>query len=245
MYEPYLKDFPIYDGLSCDQASRLDQAVVERTYAPRSLIFQASERADYIYLIRSGRVKLYCLTEDGREQTIAILCSGDVFGELLMGEGLTHSVFAEAFDEALVCILARENFFRLLLQEPLIALTIIHNIGVRLRLDADSIENLGTYDAAQRLGKVLLRLAAQFGEGPPDKTRLHVRFTHRDMADIAAMSRQTVTTQLGHFRRIGLVSRKGPYLVVNVRHLSDYIYVRSLQQDEGDTSTDRQGATLR
>ena len=42
MYEPYLKDIPIYDGLSCDQASRLDQAVVERSYAPRSLIFQAS-----------------------------------------------------------------------------------------------------------------------------------------------------------------------------------------------------------
>lgn len=129
--------------------------------------------------------------------------------------------------------------------QPLIALTIIHNIGVRLRLDADSIENLGTYDAALRLGKVLLRLAAQFGEGPPDKTHLHVRFTHRDMVDIAAMSRQTVTTQLGHLRRIGLVSRKGPYLVVNVRHLSDYLYARSLQQDEGDTATDRQGATLR
>lgn len=127
--EPYLKKFPIFDGLSCDEARKLGHMITDKHFQAKGIIFSADEKAEYVYLIREGHVKLYRQTEDGRENIIAILGPGDVFGEFVFAEETCHSMFAEAFENSLLCILPRKNFLKLLLNEPAIALTIINNMA--------------------------------------------------------------------------------------------------------------------
>ncbi|MDA8066019.1 MAG: Crp/Fnr family transcriptional regulator [Thermaerobacter sp.] len=220
---PFVRNLPVFEGLSCEEASRLDRMVWERRFKARESIFSAGEQAEYVYLVREGWVKLFRVTEDGQESVTAILGPGDIFGEFILGENLCHSVFAEPLEAALLCILPRCNFFRLLTEDPKIALKIIDNIGRRLNRISDALENLRSYDLARRFARLLLLLAAEFGEGPEEAAFIGIRLTHQDLANMIGVCRQTVTGLLGRFRRLGLASGEGHHLTVNRRRLSAFL----------------------
>ena len=222
--EPYLKDFQVFDGLDCDAARKLGHRIVDKEFPAGQLIFSADEKAEYVYLIRLGRIKLFRQTEDGRENTLAILGPGDVFGELVLGEHPCHSVYAQALEISLLCILPRRNFFQLLADEPAIALTIINNISKRLAFATRSIEHLSTYDLGLRLGKLLLLLAEEHGQGAePTATTLKLRLTHQDIANMAATSRQTVTQLMNQFKKLGILHYDGRRIVVNRPELTRFL----------------------
>ncbi len=222
LIEPYLKNFHIFEGLSCDEARKLGHMVIDKHFKAKVIIFSADEKAEYVYLIREGHVKLYRQTEDGRENIIAILGPGDVFGEFVFAEETCHSMFAEAFENSLLCILPRKNVLKLLLDEPAIALTIINNIGKRLSQTAYFIENLSTYDLTLRLGKLLLLLAGEYGS-KTDASKIKIRLTHQDIANMIATSRQIVTTLINQFKELGFIRYEGRGIIVNCPLLSDFI----------------------
>lgn len=221
--EPYLKNFQVFDGLDCDAARKLGHRIVDKEFPAGHLVFSAEEEAEYVYLIRVGRIKLFRRTEDGRENTVAMLGAGDVFGELVLGEHSCHSVCAEALEPSLLCILPRKNFFQLLVDEPAIALTIINNIGKRLALTAQSIEHLSTYDLDLRLGKLLLLLVEEHGQGTESMVTLKIRLTHQDIANMAATSRQTITQLMNQFKKLGILRYDGRKIVVNRPHLTQFL----------------------
>jgi CRP-like cAMP-binding protein len=131
-------------------------------------------------------------------------------------------MFAEAFENSLLCILPRKNFLKLLLDEPAIALTIINNIGKRLSQTAYFIENLSTYDLTLRLGKLLLLLAGEYGSNA-DASKIKIRLTHQDIANMIATSRQTVTTLINQFKELGLIRYEGREIIVSRHLLSGFI----------------------
>ncbi len=225
---PFLKDFNPFEGLGCDAGRKLGEVVVEKRFDAGVTIFSANEKAEYVYLIREGRVKLFRITEDGRENIVALLGPGDLFGEFIFGENLTHSVFAQVFEPSWLCILTRPGFFKLLTTDPQIAITIINNIGRRLAGQARSIENLSTYDLDLRLGKLVLSLASEFGLSSPNQAgngivELTVTLTHQDMANMIAVCRQTVTSIVNRFKHDGLLQYRGKTLIVDLPRLKKYL----------------------
>ncbi|MBI3546919.1 MAG: Crp/Fnr family transcriptional regulator [Gammaproteobacteria bacterium] len=247
--EPFLRDTNPFDGLECDAVRKLGEIVVEKRLEIGATIFSAKEKAEYVYLIREGRIKLFRITEDGRENVVALLGPGDIFGELTLGKDLTHSVFARVFEPAWLCILTRSGFFRLLAGDPQIALTIVSNIGRRLAAQACSIENLSTYDVDLRLGKLLLFLAAEFGSasaGKADAVELTVNLTHQDLANMIAMCRQTITSIINRFKQAELLRYNGKSLVLNLPRLKQYLAQHGMVVDsrkERDMSLRRQSQT--
>jgi len=220
MPEPFLRDLPVFSGLSCDQARELGSRVIEQRLPPRSVLFSEDEPAEYVYLLREGRVKLYRLSPQGREAIVAVLGPGDVFGEFLIGEDLCHSMFAETLEPAFVCILPHRNFIALLAEEPSIALAVIANIGRRLLSQADAIESLSIDDARARVVKLLLSLGGGVAGTDGAWCELGVRLTHQDMANMVALSRQTVTSILNGLKVDGAVRADGRRLWIDARALS-------------------------
>ena len=193
--EPYIKEVDIFEGIECGELRKIVEVVIERQIEPGTTIFSAQEKADYVYMIRQGRVKLYRLTEDGREIVVAMLGPGDIFGEFVFGEQLTHSVFAQSFEHTWLCMLPRDGFFSLLANEPKIAVTIISNIGRRLAVQALSVETLSTFDVEERFCKLLLCLVDQFGDDMPGLPAEHkiltITLTHQDQANMVFVTLST------------------------------------------------------
>jgi len=225
--DPYLRQLDIFEGVGCDGLRAITEVVIERWLEPGTLVFSAREEADYVYMIRQGGVRLYRLDHDGREIVIALLGPGDIFGEFVFGEQLTHSVFAQTFKNTLLCLLPRDGFFSLLAREPGVAAAIVDNIGRRLAGQAMSVEMLGTLDVERRFCKLLLCLADRFGEDLPDLAGGHriltIVLTHEEQANMIASCRQTITRVLGELRRSGLVSFRGRQMVVDVPGIRDFL----------------------
>ncbi len=220
---PYLKSLPVFDGLSCDESRKLGNVVIEKTFQPKQLIFSTLEAVEYVYLVQEGHVKLYRRTEDGRENIIAILGVGDVFGEFIFCEKNYHSVFAEAFDKAQICILPHQKFIQMLLNEPAIAVKILANVGKRLAQSAYFIENISTYNIKLRLAKLLIYLVHNHASNKSEPVVLDIRLTHQDLAYMVATCRQTVTELMNQFKKDGMVSCQGKHIGIMSTALETWI----------------------
>jgi CRP/FNR family transcriptional regulator, cyclic AMP receptor protein len=80
-----------------------------------------------------------------------------------------------------------------------------------------------------RLARVLLQLSEKYGEEVPQGTLINVPLTHEDLANLIGTSRETVTTQLGKFTRLGLLKREARRFIVAKSKLADFIRSEELR----------------
>lgn len=177
-------------------------------YPRHRLIYTAEEAGEHVYILKRGRVRLYRVTDDGRELTLAVLEAGDVFGDEVLA-GRARRTFAEALEPAHVCTLRGDDFVELMRGRPEVAIEALRLIaGHSMRAEAQ-VERVAGHTVAQRVAALLVELAwrspARDG-GPVD---LAPGFTHETMASMLGTARQTFTTELGRLVRLGLVERVG------------------------------------
>lgn len=205
----FLRGIDIFQGLDCAQIDSLGAIIHDKEFARGDLIAAPWESSPTLFLVRRGRVKLCLLGESGKEHILALLDAGGIFGDLLETGGFGQKVFAYAAEPSLICAIKRDDFLVLLSREPVIAMKVIGNLARRLADAETQIETLALQTAPQRLATLLLRLGERYGESDGVALRLSLKLTHQDMADMCALSRQTVTTLLNEWEKEGSVRKEG------------------------------------
>ena len=167
---------------------------------------------DLVYFVKAGRVKISTYSPDGKEQILALLERGDLFGELVPTEhGPTR---VEAFDYCVVCSLQRAVFEDIIRNTPEVALQVIRVLARRLLAAEREIEDLALRDVPGRLAALLLRLAEEYGEPHGRGIRLALRLTHQDLANMVGSTRETITAMINRFRDEGLLIAEQRILVI-------------------------------
>ncbi len=210
-----MRDADFFRDLSEREVSRLADRALMREYGRGGIILQPGSPSDLIFVIKEGRVKVSTYSPEGREQILAILEAGDLFGEqALVGEPeLAHM---EALEDTIVCGVHREDLERVMHAHPETALRIIRALAERLRQAEEEIEDLVFRNVPGRLASALLRLGEVYGvrdleSGP---IRLTLRLTHQDLASMIGATRETVTTILARFRDEGLTDLEQRHIVI-------------------------------
>ena len=109
----FLQRVSIFSGIGQDSLERIASITQEKTYPKKSIIFHEGDRGDTLYILKSGRVKISKITEDGREKTLALMQPGEFFGEMAIFDEQPRSATAEVLDEqAVVFTLAKRDFER-------------------------------------------------------------------------------------------------------------------------------------
>ena len=173
-------------------------------------------------------VKLSSLSDKGRETILHILKPDEVFGELLLSEE-QRAFTAVTLEDSLVTIISKESFVELLSTVPTVALTFIRLLSKRLALVERGLAEFSHTWSYHRLARVLLQLSEKYGEEVPNGTLINVRLTHEDLANLIGTSRETVTTQLNKFTRLGLVKRQARHFVVAKSKLTDFVRSEELR----------------
>ncbi len=173
-------------------------------------------------------VKLSSLSDKGRETILHILKPDEVFGELLLSEE-QRAFTAVTLEDSLVTIISKESFVELLSAVPTVALTFIRLLSKRLALVERGLAEFSHTWSYHRLARVLLQLSEKYGEEVPNGTLINVRLTHEDLANLIGTSRETVTTQLNKFTRLGLVKRQARHFVVAKSKLTDFVRSEELR----------------
>lgn len=200
----------------------------EKWFSRGARIFSEGEPADAVYVLRKGMVKLSSVSDKGKETILHILKPDEVFGELLLSEE-QRPFTAVTLEGSLVTIISKDAFVELLLTVPAVALNFIRLLSKRLTLVETGLADFGHTWSHHRLARVLLQLSKKYGEEVPHGTRINVRLTHEDLANLIGTSRETVTTQLRKFTRLGLLKREARRFIVTKSRLTDFIRAEELR----------------
>lgn len=201
----FIKSIPIFESLSDEQVGSLGKIVEEKKYQKNNVILWEEDTQHYMYIVASGRVKVVQTSEDGKEHILAIHKRGDFFGEMALLDGKTSPATVIAMEDAKVQLIARDNFERFLLTNDKVKTQIISMLCSRLRESWLMLKVMSFSDAEHRITAVLEQLGKLNGVKDERGIIITLKLMHKDIADYANVSRETVTRLLNRFAREGKI----------------------------------------
>lgn len=212
-------------GIPEEEARRIAGLFADKKYDRDAALFYEGGPADSLFIVRKGLVKLVSLSERGTESILHIVRADDVFGELLLVQG-QRPFSAIALTDVQAGVLTRKDFLEILRTSPVFASNYTRLLARRLMEVEREFAGLIHAWAYHRLAKELLHLAEDIGEDTRTGTRIALKLTHEDLANLIGTTRETVTIQLHKFEEIGLIRREGRNLIVDRARLRDYVHVK-------------------
>jgi len=207
----------VFENLSTEDLTALADAAGRKRYRRGDMIFTQGQRADEMFLIKAGRVKLTKVTEDGGEMTLDIRQGGDFIGENMLNEDINYPVTAVCIEDALTCGFRKDRFERLVLDRPTIGLQVIKNLSKRIDSLTSRIGNMSMTSLEDRLYKVLVNVAKEHGIQSPEGLKILFPLTHEDLSFLVGAHRVSITRAIRALRESGKVAQQGRNLIVQVR----------------------------
>lgn len=210
-----MADLPIFAGLGPEERMTIHLLASKRAYRRGEVVFHAGDPADRVYLIKSGKVRLYRVSDDGRELTLGYLKPDDIFGEHTLFEGIDQAMTAEVIEDAFVCSCDRAGFQRLITDNPEVSLKVIRGLAERVNSITERLAELAFASVKDRVMQALTRLATEYGRPTAGGTEVELDLTHQDLACLVNASRTMVTLCLKELREEGRVRQERRFVVTD------------------------------
>ncbi|MGD9047496.1 MAG: Crp/Fnr family transcriptional regulator [Anaerolineae bacterium] len=208
-----LQKVSFFSRLTGQELEALAGSLIKRTFGKGTIIFHKGSPGRSLYIIESGRVRIFLLSSSGQEISVNVYGPGDVFGELALLDGLPRSAGAVVMERTVVHTLHREDFLRLLEGSPRLAESVIQDLSSRLRYTTACLEQQAFLDVNGRVAAKLLELADRYGlQGAG--TEIGLRLTQTELASWVSARRESVNKVLGGFREQGLIEVDGQRITI-------------------------------
>jgi CRP/FNR family transcriptional regulator len=156
-----IKSVPIFSGLDEGDIDAVLAIAVERSYSRGEIIFSDGDKADGFYVIAEGKVKIFKMSFDGKEQILHIFGPGEPFGEVPVFSGKSFPANAQAIAASRLVFFPRKAIIELITAKPSIALNMLAVLSMRLRQFTVQIEHLSLKEVPERLAAYLVYLARE------------------------------------------------------------------------------------
>ncbi|MEE4262312.1 MAG: Crp/Fnr family transcriptional regulator [Desulfobacteraceae bacterium] len=155
---------PLFNGLPEDQLEAIKKIAIEKQLNKGEMVVSEGDEGRGFFIIAEGRVKVFKVSADGKEQILHIFGPGQPFGEVPVFAGQRFPANAQAIDKARVLFLPRSSIVGLITANPSLALNMLAEMSKKLRLFAAQIENLSLKEMPARLASYLIHLAEEQGQ---------------------------------------------------------------------------------
>jgi len=195
----------LFAGLPEEQIEFLAQICLEQSYEKGELLFSEGSRARGFYLVTAGKIKIYKLSREGKEQILHIFGPGEIFGEVPVFAGGSYPANAEAIDPSVALFFARNSFIGLISREPSIAINMLGILSRRLRQFTHLIEDLSLKEVPGRLAAYLIYL----GERSENPDMLELDITRGQLASLLGTIPETLSRILAKMAQQEIISVDG------------------------------------
>jgi CRP/FNR family transcriptional regulator len=209
-----LRAVPLFRDFDQAELSEVAQLVTTRRLGKHQTIFREGDPGQTFYLILSGSVAIYRNAPDGRETILSILKERDFFGEMSIFDTAVRAASVRTLTEVEIGVIERDDFLALIDRSPRIGRLLVIALSERLRAANKLISATTSQDIRSRLASLLLNLAANFGEPAPAGTRITLRLTNQEMANMIGTTRETVNRTLNRFWDERLIDMRTAHVVV-------------------------------
>ena len=196
---------PLFAALDDEAARALMESMTSSHLERGDILFREGDQGDRIYVIGEGKIKLGRSSVDGRENLLAILGPGEMFGELSLFDPGPRTATATAIAETQLIDLGHEDLDSFLLGRPAVAANLLAALARRLRRTNEALADLVFTDVPGRVAKALLDLSTRFGRPADDGILVAHELTQEELAQLVGASRETVNKALADFATRGWI----------------------------------------
>lgn len=209
-----LRRIPFFSDLSEEDLRAMADVVVIGRYKRNQVLFVQGQSSHSLYFICSGRVKVYRLAEDGREQILHLLSDGEPIAVVPFFDGGSYPANAEVLVDSKIAFIRAGDFERVATANPSILLHMLRMLAQRLRRAQGDISSLALKSVTGRLASALLDLAGRTGKPVANGTAFDLQLSRQDLGNLIGASRETTTRLLQQFRRDGVLKLQGSRVVI-------------------------------
>lgn len=193
---------PIFGSLNHEERMEIAQIASSRSFEKGEMVYRAGDASGTLFVLYTGKVKLFRLNINGREQVLRVVHPGDFIGELSLFSSLPLTDNAQVLEDSTMCVLHGAKLKELMAKYPSIAFKVMDELSRRLEKAENTIEIINLSSVTQRLAQTLLELS----EG---KTEVILPMTKGDLASQLGMTQETLSRKLAALQEEGLIELKG------------------------------------
>lgn len=194
---------PIFNHLESEQMDEIMVAAQSISYKRGEIIYHAGDQADTLYIVSKGKIKIYRLSESGKEQLVRILNPGEFTGELALFKKDFYESFAEAMEETNVCMIKQSDLQELLLKYPSISLKILTEFSNRLEQSEKQMTKFVTEKVETRLAHFLAECLSD-----DQSNEFTLPMSRKDLASYLGTSPETISRKLSDLEIQGYIKQK-------------------------------------
>lgn len=204
----------IFQNLKEDQLGEITSKIKRKDYLKNEVVFFEGDRADRLYLLNKGKVKVYRYNKEGKEQIIYILSEGDFIGDSAIFKSGEFKFSAEAIEDTNICELTKEDFQDIIRENPEIALKVLENTYERMEKLEQLVQSLSTKDVETRIAGLLLNFIKDFGKPSGNEIIIELPLSREDLANYIGVTRETISRKLSLMQEEGILRLVGNKKIV-------------------------------
>lgn len=194
---------PIFNHLEKEQMDEITSVTHSFSYKRGESIYRAGDRSDSLYIVSKGKIKIYRLSESGKEQLLRILHQGDFTGELALFSETVHEAYAEAIEETSVCTIKRSELQELLMKYPFISLRLLSEFSSRL----EQSEKQTTRFATEKVETRIAHFLAECVDNEKQSLEIVLPMNKKDMASYLGTTPESISRKLTDMEESGYIKQ--------------------------------------
>lgn len=195
---------PIFNHLPANELISIVGKARMHTFERGEFIHRAGDDSDQLYIVHQGKVKVYRLSEAGKEQLVRILESGNFTGELALFSDFQHDSYAEAMEKSQICTIGRSDFRALLLKHPSIGLHVLSELAHRLGVSEKQTAVIATEPVDARIGRYLADLVEK-----NNSRTITLPMSRKHLASYLGTAPETISRRFTEFEEAGWITQSG------------------------------------
>lgn len=194
---------PIFNHLEEEQMNEIMSTVKSFSFKKGELLYHAGDESSSLYIVNNGRIKIYRLSETGKELLVRVLSPGEFTGELALFKETTHEAYAEAMVDTEVCVISRQDLQQYLIKYPTISIKILSEFSNRLETSEKQTASFATEKVDTRIALYLAECVEK-----ENHREFTLPMTKKDLASYLGTTPETISRKFSEFEEQGLIVQK-------------------------------------
>lgn len=199
----------MFSMLTKEETEHVKSKIIRKSYSKGETVFLEGDNWDKLYIISRGKLKVFKLTKEGKEQILYILSEGEFMGDMNLLKQGRYDFNAAALEDVELCTLNKESFEKLIKAYPTMMIEVLEVMHDRILSLEELIKTLSTKDVEARLAAMLLSFINNFGETTEKGVEIDLPLNREDMANYIGITRETISRKLNNLQDEGVIELIG------------------------------------
>lgn len=205
----FLANTTMFQGLNSEYLVALANIAIAQNYQKGETIFWQGEPGSGFFIIVTGRVKVFKVSNEGKEQILHIFQDCEHFAELPAFDGQCFPASAVALEKSFLLFFPRQTFLGLLAEQPNLAINLLKVFARYLRKFAQLIEDLSLKEVPGRLATYLLDVSQSGDNNVKNLSEIHLNITKTQLAALLGTIPETLSRVFSKMSQDGLIDIDG------------------------------------